>query len=156
LATVRWLVSYRQAHAEAQGEVLAMRLRIPSALAAAALLAIPAAAIGHHSFAVFFDPQKSVSITGTVTAFRFTNPHGTVALDVKKANGTVEKWRAETNAPVILARRGWSRTSVKPGDVVTIDGWPSRDGRPYMRLREMRDASGKPVGSAPFRESEQS
>jgi hypothetical protein len=133
-----------------------MTSRIPIALAAAALLAIPAAALGHHSFAVFFDPQKSVTISGTVTAFRFTNPHGTVALDVKKADGSVEKWRAETNAPVILTRRGWTRTSVKPGDVVTIDGWPSRDGRPYMRLREMRDASGKPIGNAPFRESEQS
>jgi hypothetical protein len=150
------MVSYRQAHAEAQGEVLAMSSRTPGTLAAAALLAIPAAAFGHHSFAVFFDPQKSMTITGTVTAFRFTNPHGTVALDVRKPNGAVEKWRAETNAPVILTRRGWSRTSVKPGDVVTIEGWPSRDGRPYMRLREMRDAAGKPVGSAPFRESDQS
>lgn len=126
------------------------------ALAAASLLAIPVAALGHHSFAVFFDSKKSVSLTGTVTAFRFTNPHGTVALDVRKANGTVEKWRAETNAPVILARRGWSRTSVKPGDVVTIDGWPSRDGRPYIRLREMRNAAGKPIGSGPFREADQS
>ena len=59
-----------------------MTSRIPIALAAAALLALPAAALAHHSFAVFFDPQKSVTITGTVTQFRFTNPHGTVALDV--------------------------------------------------------------------------
>jgi hypothetical protein len=133
-----------------------MTSRLPIAFAAAALLAIPAAAFGHHSFAVFFDPQKNVTITGTVTAFRFTNPHGTVALDVKKADGSIEKWRAETNAPVILTRRGWTRTSVKPGDVVTIEGWPSRDGRPYMRLRGMRDASGKLIGNAPFGESEQS
>ena len=127
-----------------------MTSRVPIALAAAALLAIPAAAFAHHSFAVFFDPQKSVTISGTVTAFRFTNPHGTVALDVKKADGTIEKWRAETNAPVILVRRGWTRTSVKPGDVVTITGWPSRDGTPYIRLSEMKDASGKPIGNAPF------
>jgi len=126
------------------------------AAAAAVLLALPMAATAHHSFAVFFDPQKSVTITGTVTQFRFTNPHGTVALDVKKPDGTVEKWRAETNAPVILVRRGWTRTSVKPGDEVTIEGWPSRDGKPYIRLREMRDAQGKLIGNAPFSQTEQS
>ena len=136
--------------------MLVMTSRVPIALAAAALLAIPAAAFAHHSFAVFFDPQKSVTISGTVTAFRFTNPHGTVALDVKKADGTIEKWRAETNAPVILVRRGWTRTSVKPGDVVTITGWPSRDGTPYIRLSEMKDASGKPIGNAPFGRQDQS
>ena len=136
--------------------MLVMTSRVPIALAAAALLAIPAAAFAHHSFAVFFDPQKSVTISGTVTAFRFTNPHGTVALDVKKADGTIEKWRAETNAPVILVRRGWTRTSVKPGDVVTITGWPSRDGKPYIRLSEMKDASGKPIGNAPFGRQDQS
>lgn len=133
-----------------------MTSRVPIALAAAALLAVPAAALAHHSFAVFFDPQKSVTISGTVTAFRFTNPHGTVALDVKKADGTIEKWRAETNAPVILVRRGWTRTSVNPGDEVTIEGWPSRDGKPYIRLRSMRDANGKLIGNAPFGQAEQS
>lgn len=133
-----------------------MTARTPFALAAAALLALPGAGLAHHSFAVFFDPSKSVTVTGTVTAFRFTNPHGTIALDVKGADGGIEKWRAETNAPVILVRRGWTRDVIKPGDVVTIEGWPSRDGRPYMRLREMRDASGKPIGNAPFRQTDQS
>jgi len=133
-----------------------MTARTPLALVAAALLALPAGVAAHHSFAVFFDPSKSITITGTVTEFRFTNPHGTIALDVKGADGRIEKWRAETNAPVILVRRGWTRDVIKPGDVVTIEGWPSRDGRPYMRLREMRDASGKPIGHAPFRPSEQS
>ena len=126
------------------------------AFAAATLLALPAAGLAHHSFAVFFDPQKSVTVTGTVTQFRFTNPHGTVALDVTRPDGTVEKWRAETNAPVILVRRGWTRTSVKAGDKVTIEGWPARDGKPYIRLRSMRDASGQLIGNAPFGQAEQS
>ena len=129
----------------------------PLAFALAASLAIlPAAAQAHHSFAAFFDPNKSVTITGTVTEFRFTNPHGMVALDVKKPDGSVEKWRAETNAPVVLVRRGWTRDVIKPGEVVTIDGWPSRDGRNYMRLRAMRDAAGKPIGAAPFGQKDQS
>ena len=128
----------------------------PLLVVAAALAAWPIAAQAHHSFAAFFDPDKSVSVTGTVTEFRFTNPHGMVALDVKKADGTVEHWRAETNAPVVLVRRGWTRDAIKPGDIVTIDGWPSRDGRKYMRLRAMKDAKGKPIGAAPFGQKDQS
>jgi hypothetical protein len=124
--------------------------------AGALALALPGAAAAHHSFAVFFDASKTVTIKGTVTQYRFTNPHGTIALDVAGPDCTVQKWRAESNAPVILARRGWTRDSVKPGDVVTITGWPSRDGRPYVRLSEMRDASGKPIGSAPFGRQDQS
>ena len=122
----------------------------------AAALALPGAALAHHSFAVFFDPSKTITVTGKVTSFRFTNPHGTVALDVTGPDGKVEHWRAETNAPVILVRRGWSRDSIKPGETVTISGWPSRDGKPYMRLSEVKDASGKSIGSAPFGRQDQS
>ena len=124
--------------------------------AAAAALAAAGAAQAHHSFAVFFDPEKSVKVTGKVTSFRFTNPHGTVALDVTRPDGTVEKWRAETNAPVILSRRGWTRASMKPGETITISGWPSRDGRNYLRRMEARDASGKLIGTAPFGRQDQS
>ena len=132
--------------------------RSPRALLAlaAALAALPAGVQAHHSFAAFFDPTKTVSVTGTVTEFRFTNPHGMIALDVRKSDGSIEKWRAETNAPVVLVRRGWNRDIVKPGEVVTIKGWPARDGRNYLRLSEMLDASGKPIGHAPFTRSDQS
>jgi hypothetical protein len=117
--------------------------------AVAALFAAPAAQ-AHHSFAVYFDPAKSVTITGKVTAFRFTNPHGLVVLEVKGADGKVTEWRAETNAPVVLTRRGWTRDAIKPGDTVTIEGWASRDGKPYMRLRAAKDAQGHLIGTAPF------
>ena len=123
---------------------------------AAALTVLPATAQAHHSFAAFLDPDKSVTVTGTVTEFRFTNPHGMVAIDVKKSDGTIEKWRAETNAPVVLVRRGWTRDAVKPGDVVTIDGWPSRDGKPYIRLRRAVHEDGRLIGTAPFGEGDQS
>ncbi|WP_305097098.1 DUF6152 family protein [Croceibacterium aestuarii] len=121
-----------------------------------AALVLSGAAAAHHSFAVFFDPDKNVTVTGVVTAFRFTNPHGTIALDVKKPDGSVEHWRAETNAPVILVRRGWTRNIIKPGDTITITGWPSRDGTPYMRLQGVKDAAGKSIGTAPFGRQDQS
>lgn len=99
----------------------------------------------HHSFAVYFDPEADVTVEGTVKAFRFTNPHGTLVLDV---DGT--EWRGETNAPVVLQRRGWTRGSVRAGDLVTVSGWRARDGRNYMRIREVRDAQGRMIGNAPF------
>lgn len=128
------------------------------ALIAAAALAclIPAGAWAHHSFAVYFDPTKDVSITGKVTAFRFTNPHGTVVLEVTDPQGKATEWRAETNAPVVLQRRGWTRDSIKVGETITIDGWPSRDGKPYIRLRRAVHADGSLVGTAPFGQADQS
>lgn len=118
-----------------------------SLLLAVILAALPpGAALAHHSFASFFYPNKQVKITGVVTEFRFTNPHGTIALKVKGSDGKTEIWRAETNAPVVLMRRGWSRHSVVPGETITIEGWPSRDGRNYVRLRAAYDAHGKVIG----------
>ncbi|TIX51889.1 DUF6152 family protein [Alteraurantiacibacter aquimixticola] len=117
------------------------------AVLAAGMAALALPAMAHHSFAVFFDETRTVSIEGEVTSFRFTNPHGTIALDVTSASGEVEKWRVETTAPVVLQRRRWSRSSLRAGDHVRIDGWPARDGKPYLRLRSAT-VDGRPVGQA--------
>jgi hypothetical protein len=121
-----------------------------------AIAAAASTAHAHHSFAVYFDSGKEVTIKGKVTAFRFTNPHGTIVLDVADAQGRVREWRAETNAPVVLMRRGWTRSSVKAGEEITVDGWPSRDGKPYMRLRRALRADGSLIGTAPFGRQDQS
>jgi hypothetical protein len=131
-------------------------MRILRIVTAAALATVAASAHAHHSFAVFFDPSKSVKVTGKVKEFRFTNPHGLVVLEVTEAPGKVREWRAETNAPVVLVRRGWKRDSLKPGDVVTIEGWPSRDGKPYIRLQRATFPDGRLVGTAPFQQNQQS
>ncbi len=124
-------------------------------LAACALILLPlGAAQAHHSFAAFFDGGQSLKLIGKVTDFRFTNPHGTIGFDVTGPDGKVKHWAAETNSPAVLMRRGWTRNSIKPGDIITIDGWPSRDGKPYMRLREARDASGRLIGQAAFTQSD--
>jgi Family of unknown function (DUF6152) len=113
----------------------------------AALLWIAAMpALAHHSFAVFFDSERSVTVTGVVQEFRFVNPHGMIRITVKKSDGTEETWKAETNSPSILERRGWTRTSLKAGEVITIDGWPARDGSNYLRMRSVKRADGTPVG----------
>jgi hypothetical protein len=114
-------------------------------LGAAALLAA-SPVVAHHSFAAFFDQNKIVKITGTVTEFQFTNPHGLIVLMVKGADGKDQEWRVETNAPVVLRRRGWSVESLKAGETVTIEGWASRDGKPYLRLRNASRADGTAIG----------
>ena len=107
-------------------------------------------AVAHHSFAVFFDTDNQLrKVTGTVTEFRFTNPHGVVTLAVLEGGHEVI-WRAETNSPSILRRRGWTPESLKIGEKITIEGWPARDGSKYMRLRSATRANGTPVGTAPI------
>jgi hypothetical protein len=121
-----------------------------------ALLVILAAmpAFAHHSFAVFFDNEQGVvSVRGVVTEFSFRNPHGMIRLNVTGKDGTVQQWKAETNSPSILERRGWKKDSIKPGEEIVIEGWRARDGANYMRMRKVTRADGSPVG-VPFESME--
>jgi hypothetical protein len=118
-------------------------LRIGSAL----LLVAVVPTFAHHSFAVFFDADKSVTVRGVVQEFQFRNPHGLLKVLVKSESGE-EAWKAETNSPSILERRGWTRESIKVGEIISIEGWPARDGSRYLRVRAVRRADGTPVGTA--------
>ena len=121
-----------------------------SALRWLVLVVIVAAATGasaHHSFAVFFDDQKIIEVIGSVTEFRFTNPHAVISLSVKNTNGQVEPWRAETNAVTLLRRRGWTKDSLTIGEVITVEGWRARDGSNYMRMRTIKRADGTILGT---------
>lgn len=121
-----------------------------SALRWLVLVVVVAAATGasaHHSFAVFFDDQKIIEVTGSVTDFRFTNPHAIISMSVKNAKGQVEPWRAETNAVTLLRRRGWTKDSLTIGEVITVEGWRARDGSNYMRMRTVKRADGTILGT---------
>jgi hypothetical protein len=105
------------------------------------------AALAHHSFAVFFDnDQGVVTVQGKVTEFTFRNPHGIIRVEVKEASGELVEWKAETNSPSVLERRGWKKDSLKPGDEIVLEGWRARDGQRYMRMRKVTKADGTPVG----------
>jgi hypothetical protein len=120
------------------------------ALGALASLGVAAPVAAHHSFAVHFVPDKTITIQGTVEEFTFRNPHGLLTLTAKDANGVEQHWRIETNSPNILRRRGWSEDSIKPGDQVTIEGYPARDGSPSMRVYRVTFADGRElVGQRP-------
>ena len=59
----------------------------------------------------------------------------------------MEAWKAETNAVTLLKRRGWTKDSLKAGEVITVDGWPARDGANYMRMRTIKKADGTVLGT---------
>src|SRR5580704_13038965 len=90
------------------------------------LAAMPA--LAHHSFAAEYDNKKPVDITGTVTKVEWMNPHARFYLDVKDDKGTVTNWELELGSPNGLARRGWTRNSMKVGDQIVVDGYVAKDG----------------------------
>lgn len=103
----------------------------------------------HHSFAVHFVSDQLVEIKGTVKEFRFSNPHGVLTFDVVDDNGELQTWRAETNSPSVLRRRGWNKDSLKPGEAITVLGFPARDDSNYMRISKVTFADGRElVGQA--------
>ena len=118
-------------------------------LVALAALAWAGPAAAHHSFQVHFVADKQISVTGVVKEFRFANPHGVLYFEAKNEAGAMEDWKAETNAPSLLARRGWSRTSLKPGDNITVVGWPARDGSNMMRIDKIVFSDGTVLSSRP-------
>ncbi|HEX5106923.1 MAG TPA: DUF6152 family protein [Vicinamibacterales bacterium] len=94
-----------------------------------ALLAATSSALAHHSFAPF-NLTAEKTLVGTIKQFDWTNPHTWIWIDVPNEKGVVETWGVEGMSPNFLARRGWSKTSFKPGDKATIVVRPMKDGSP--------------------------
>jgi hypothetical protein len=91
-----------------------------------ATLAVPA--LAHHSFAMF-DMKKDVTTEGVVTEFRWTNPHSWMHLDIADKDGTRTSWALEMTSPNNLVLSGWRRSSLKPGDKVTVTYHPLLNGK---------------------------
>ena len=95
-------------------------------LAAMAGAAVPA--LAHHSFAMY-EPTKTLTLTGTVKTFQWTNPHVVIWILVQpEGGGAPQEWSIETTSPGVLIRDGWTRQSIKPGDRVSVTFSPLRDG----------------------------
>jgi hypothetical protein len=95
----------------------------------------------HHSFAAEFDSSKPVKVTGTVTKVEWTNPHVWFFADVKDESGKVTNWGFEMGSPNGLMRAGWSRNSMKLGDVVSVEGSSAKDGSNNVNARSVTLAS---------------
>jgi hypothetical protein len=127
-----------------------MRIRILVSCAAvlsALLTAIPASA--HHFFAAEYDNTKVVKLTGNVTRVDWQNPHAYFYIDVKNPDtGRVENWAFEMGAPAVIARQGWTKTTLKIGDVIIVEGTRAKDGGTHGNARSVYMAStGKKLGA---------
>jgi hypothetical protein len=103
------------------------------------LAALPGSA--HHSFAAEFDASKPVNLTGAVTKVEWMNPHTWFYIDVKDETGKVTNWAVEMGSPNGLMRAGWTRNSMKLGDVVTVEGSRAKDGSNNANARAVTLAS---------------
>jgi Family of unknown function (DUF6152) len=102
-----------------------VKLRLTTVLFVA-LLVMPA--LAHHSAIAEYDLEKPVKVAGTVTRVEWSNPHIWFYVDVKSSDGTVINWGFSGGAPGVLQRRGISRTSMKIGDQVVVQGFRAKDG----------------------------
>ena len=92
-----------------------------------AFASLPAPA--HHSGSMF-DDKKTVTLTGVVKEFQYTNPHSWLLVDVTNADGSVTTWGFEAEGPSTLTRAGIRKSDFAPGTKLTITGRPMKDGRP--------------------------
>ena len=116
---------------------------------ATALLLSVTSLWAHHGLAAF-DTTRTVRMEGTVTGVEWVNPHAFIYADLKDSNGKVANWKLELGSLGMLTRYGgWTETTVKKGDRVTVQGFVAKDGSPYMSLGRIwlpdgRSLEGKP------------
>jgi hypothetical protein len=119
------------------------------ALVCAVIVATPPL-LAHHSFAMF-DTAKRLTMSGTVTAFEWTNPHVYIEIDVPDEKGTVKHWSVELGSPSILMQAGWKFSDVKVGDKITVVLNPLRSGEPGGLLAQATVRDGRVLGNGPGR-----
>ena len=100
-------------------------------------------ALAHHAFAAEFDANRPVQLEGTVTKMEWVNPHSWIHIDVKKPDGSVEKWMIEGGTPNTLLRRGLRKTDLPPGTTIKVEGFRAKDGERRANGRNLTLPDGR-------------
>lgn len=127
-----------------------MKTRLYVGALVCAVIAAAPPLLAHHSFAMF-DTAKRLTMSGTVTAFEWTNPHVYIEIDVPDEKGTVKHWSVELGSPSILMQAGWKFSDVKVGDKITVVLNPLRSGEPGGLLAQATVRDGRVLGNGPGR-----
>jgi hypothetical protein len=121
-----------------------MRAKMLSVMAGGLIMAaVPM--LAHHSFSAEYDRSKPITLKGTVTKVEWMNPHARFYLDVKDDAGKVTNWEFELGSPNGLMRQGWTRNSLKEGEVVTVNGSQAKDGTNLVNANNVALENGKRV-----------
>jgi hypothetical protein len=120
-----------------------MRARFVLTLGAMlALLAISAPMFAHHGTAAY-DTKNPITVKGTITDFQFVNPHVQLYFDIKNDKGEIEHWQGELTAPNKLARAGWTKRTLKPGDQITATGSAGKNGGHSIWINKLIGPTGE-------------
>ena len=120
-----------------------MKTRLVTFLAIA-VLAVTGTAFAHHGAAAY-DMGKAVTVKGTVSDFQFINPHVLITIDVKGDDGVVQKWQGELTSPNHLARAGWTKSTIKIGDTITLMGAGAKSGSSTIWIRKIVGSNGEEI-----------
>ena len=124
--------------------------KLEAGLAAGVILAVAAGTMFAHHADTNYDRSKQITLKGTVTEFKFVNPHPHIYFQVKDENGNVVDWIAETGAPPArMYNAGWKANALQPGDEVTITGNPDKEGRKMIRLHKVVSPRGQEWNDGP-------
>ena len=126
-----------------------MKITFAVGLSLLAGLAFSVALSAHHGTNISYDHSRTVELKGTVTEFRYANPHCQVYFDVKADNGEIQHWAGELTSPYNLAQGGWTRkrseNEMHPGAEVTITVWPSKAGTTTGVVTKIMNSKGEQV-----------
>ncbi len=132
---------------EKRGATKSMFHRFIVSAASVVFLTSGPSALAHHAFSGEFDMSKPITLEGVVTRVDWENPHVHYYLDVAGSDGIVVRWSCETGGPTRLARRGWMRDTLKPGDKVIVHGFLAKDASHSVDGRQVTLADGRKIGS---------